>query len=106
MSESAIRHRYPIIPLVVDGTLAIALLSAVYMGGQFVERLDQVILGMEKLSGRVEALESRPMGPEAARRISVLEADQRSQKAAFEMLGETLTSRLDRIEGKIDRLGD
>lgn len=88
---------------VIDGILATSIIAAVYTGGQFVERLDTVVNSLESLSTRVSQLEERPMGPAAAQRIAVLEAQDAHRDRALAELKADITSRLDRIENKIDR---
>lgn len=92
-----------IVSWAIDGALVLALAAAVLKGGQFVERLDTVVTNIESLSARVTQLETRPMGPGAAQRISVLEARNSSQAREIRALKEDITARLDRIENKMDR---
>ena len=110
MSESSTeRRKVPrsqIVSWVIDGVLAVAILSAVYQGGQFVERLDTVVTSLEALSDRVSALEARPMGPGAQARIALLEAADANQERMLQSLKADITARLDRIEDKTDSIAE
>ena len=87
----------------IDGILAVSLLTAVYTGGQFVERLDGVILTMENLSNRVGKLETSDITPEANRRISMLEVQSAAQERTALEFRTELYTRLNRLEDKLDK---
>lgn len=74
--------------------------TAVWIGAEY----GTLVTDVDNLDNRVSRLETRPIGPEAARRISVLEADQRGTVAAMNQLRDEQRSRLDRIEEKLDRV--
>ena len=92
-----------IISWVIDGVLAMAILTAVYQGGTFVERLDTVISNFETLSKRVTTLEDRPMSTGTAVRLAAIEAENASRDRFLKELKEDLGKRLDKLEVKLDK---
>jgi pterin-4a-carbinolamine dehydratase len=87
----------------VDSALAVALIGAVWQGGQFVQRFEVVAANLENLSGRVAQLEHHPLPNDTSRRVSVLETRHDNTERAIADLKQDLAKRLDRIELKLDK---
>lgn len=88
----------------IDSALALAILAAVWQGGQFIERLETVATQLESLGTRVAALEQHPLPNNTSARVGVLEVQVAAQERSIRDLKEDLVKRLDRIEAKVDRL--
>ena len=88
----------------IDSALAIAIVMAVWQGGQLMQRFEVVAAGFESLSSRVAQLESHPLPNSTAERVSVMEARMAGHEHAIRELKTDLFKRLDRIEGKVDSL--
>lgn len=80
--------------------MSTGVLGAVLWVGMEYGSFSQRIMSID---GRLTALEARAISPEAARRVAVLEANQVNQGVEIRRMADQLTSRLDRIENKIDR---
>jgi hypothetical protein len=88
----------------IDSALAIAIVLAVWQGGQLMQRFEVVAAGFESLSARVAQLEHHPLPNNTAERVSVMESKMAGQEQAIRELKADLFKRLDRIEGKVDGL--
>lgn len=101
MAESVSKRlvQHPYAWLVANAALIIFGISVLWYGASTVENITTSI-GV--LSERLEALETRDMSPETARRLAILETQRFADAQALQTMNDTMTKRLDRIEGKLD----
>lgn len=99
------------IRLWIDGGIMLAILGVIYYAGALTEQVENNGRNIElqtqafaSLELELHALRNQPITAEASRRIAVLESRSDAAEKAVDQLRKDVTTRLDRIEEKLDRV--
>lgn len=98
LSENARKN----LPFWVDGAMIIALVGLTASMASWKGSVDEQ---MQQTRNEIQAIRAVRISPESDRRLSVMEADAANTQRQLAEMKADLVRRLERIDSKIDRLG-